>query len=228
MRPTVCSASRNAPTRDVRPRGAKRQLMRAAEEVLDDMLDIAARERHHAHRDRRLRPGRGVRGSRAPVRRRGAAPGLRLRVTRRLPLRSDRVLLRRVSNLISNALRYTQRGACWSLPHRERGSRSRCDTDRASRSSTSRRSSTSSAPRPQFALGRAGPGLGLSICDRIARLLDSGQPAVSSGRGSVFAYACRSARRPAQPRDARAVAAPPRVSSCHVLCVDNEPRSWRA
>jgi signal transduction histidine kinase len=87
--------------------------MRAAEEVLDDMLDIARLEsgtmRTEVTDFDLADMYEDLERQFAPL---AARRGLRLRVTRpRCHVHSDRVLLRRVlQNLVSNALRYTRQG----------------------------------------------------------------------------------------------------------------------
>jgi len=158
--------------------------------------------------------------------------GLRLRFTRpACHVRSDRVLLRRVlQNLVSNALRYTQRGGVL-VACRRRGDRRVIEVwdtgpgiaeqhQRAIFDEFQRLDRTSP-------WGEQGLGLGLSICDRIARLLDLrlGLRSVP-GRGSVFRVAvpvAAAAPAPSQSVPEPAAAAPSSLVGVKVLCVDNEP-----
>jgi len=208
--------------------------MRAAEEVLDDMLDIARLESGTMRSeivDFGLEDVFGdLERQFAPVAQRR---GLRLRVTRpACRVRSDRVLLRRVlQNLISNALRYTQRGGVLvgCRRRREHVEIEVWDTG------------PGIAEQHQQAIfdefrkldrgspwGEQGLGLGLSICDRIARLLGLHLGLRSTpGRGSVFRVRVPlGGPPPAQPAVAATDPTSPATSSLvgiRVLCVDNEP-----
>jgi signal transduction histidine kinase len=206
--------------------------MRAAEDVLDDMLDIARLEsgtmrseitdfalaEAFEHLERQF----------APL---AARRGLRLRVTRPVcSVRSDRVLLRRVlQNLISNALRYTQRGGVlvgcrcrgdfvelevWDTGPGIAGQHQRAIFDEFQRLDR---------PSPW---GEQGIGLGLSICDRIARLLGLRLGLRSRpGHGSVFSVRVpKGTTSPAEPAGSREEAKlPSSLVELTVLCVDNEP-----
>ncbi len=208
--------------------------MRAAEEVLDDMLDIARLEsgtmraevtdfavaEAFEHLERQF----------APL---AARRGLRLRFTKaRYRVSSDRVLLRRVlQNLVANALRYTQRGGVL-VACRRRNSRVELqvwDTGPGIAEQHQRAIFEEfrglDHPSPW---GEKGLGLGLSICDRIARLLEL-QLGVRStpGRGSVFTVCVPlAASREDAPVPARAeadVSTPASLVGLSVLCIDNEP-----
>ena len=213
--------------------------MRAAEEVLDDMLDMARLEsgtmraeitefsiaEAFEHLERQFSPLAERRS-------------LRLRVTRpRCRVRSDRVLLRRVlQNLVANALRYTQRGGVL-LGCRRRGAYVELEVwDTGPGIAEQHRRAIFDEfrrldrPSPW---GEKGLGLGLSICDRIARLLDL-QLSVRSrpGHGSVFSVRVPAGDEVSAAADAASVTptpdAPLPVSSSLVgqvvLCVDNEPQ----
>ena len=208
--------------------------MRAAEEVLDDMLDIARLESGTMRTEIAdfdlAEMFEGLERQFAPLAQRR---GLRLRVTHPpCRVRSDRVLLRRVlQNLISNALRYTQRGGVL-VGCRRRG---------ASIDIEVWDTGPGIAEQHQQAIfdefrrldrvspwGEQGLGLGLSICDRIARLLSLELGLRSApGRGSVFRVRVPvgepaplvpvgSAPEPVAP-------APSSLVGVTVLCVDNEP-----
>jgi PAS domain S-box-containing protein len=207
--------------------------MRAAEEVLDDMLDIARIEsgtmRSESADFALADLFEALEHQFAAVAQRR---GLRLRVIRpSCHVRSDRVLLRRVlQNLISNALRYTQRGGVL-VACRRRGNRVLIevwDTGPGIPEQHQR------AIFDEFhRLDRASPwgeqglGLGLSICDRIARLLGLQLELRSEpGRGTVFRVHVPVASTPAAPAAAVAqapTAAPSSLVAVTVLCVDNEP-----
>ena len=208
--------------------------MRAAEEVLDDMLDIARLE------------GGAMRAEIADFDLAGvyedlerqftplaARRGLRLRVTRpRCRVRCDRALLRRVlQNLVSNALRYTRQGGVL-VGCQRRGRHVELtvwDTGpgipEAYQRTIFEEFRRLEGPSPW---GEKGLGLGLSICDRIARLLGLELNLRSTpGRGSVFRVRVpisdAAGDRVAVPQ----VSGPPAASSSlvglTVLCVDNEP-----
>jgi PAS domain S-box-containing protein len=208
--------------------------MRAAEEVLDDMLDIA-----------RLESGalrteitdfdladmyEDLERQFAPL---AARRGLRLRVTRpRYRVRSDRVLLRRVlQNLVSNALRYTRQGGVLVGFQRRSEHVELCVWDTGPgipemhQRAIFEEFRRLDGPSPW---GEKGLGLGLSICDRIARLLRLELNLRSiPGRGSVFRVRVPlGAAAPAEPAAPAAVAsatAPASLVGLTVLCVDNEP-----
>ena len=208
--------------------------MRAAEEVLDDMLDMARLESGTMRSDVADFPlaetFADLERQFAPL---AARRGLRLLVTRpRCRVTSDRVLLRRIlQNLIANALRYTRaggvlvgcqrRGACVDLCVWDTGLGIPESQQRAIFEEFRRLD----GPSPW---GERGLGLGLSICDRIARLLGHELSLRSRpGRGSVFkvrvplgSATAAEAVAPAPPPEA---AAPSSLVGLTVLCVDNEP-----
>jgi len=207
--------------------------IRSAEEVLDDMLDIARLESSTMRAETVDFALAGILDELerqfAPV---AARRGLRLRF---LPtaarVHSDRVLVRRLlQNLISNALRYTQRGGVL-VGCRRRGDRvvvevwdtgpGIADQYRLAIFQEFRRLDQ---PSPW---GEKGLGLGLSICDRIARLLGIEFRLRSRpGHGSVFSAGIARARgtaaREAHVTDATASPSPASLADCLVLCVDNE------
>jgi PAS domain S-box-containing protein len=208
--------------------------MRAAEEVLDDMLDIARIEsgtmRSEIADFALVDMFEELERQFAPVAERR---GLRLRVTRpTCHVRSDRVLLRRVlQNLISNALRYTQRGGVLVACRR-----------RQTRVVVEVWDTGPGIPEQhQLAIfdefrrldrtspwGEQGLGLGLSICDRIARLLGLQLGLRSElGRGSVFRVGVPISTAPLVPAPDTAapppIAAPSSLVAVTVMCVDNEP-----
>jgi PAS domain S-box-containing protein len=208
--------------------------MRAAEEVLDDMLDIARLESGTMRAEITdfgiAEVFEDLERQFAPL---AARRGLRLRVTRPpCRVRSDRVLLRRVlQNLIANALRYTQRGGVL-VGCRRRGDFVLLEV---------RDTGPGIAEAHQQAIfeefrrldrhspwGEQGLGLGLSICDRIARLLGLQLSLRSTlGKGSVFGIRvpvgdAASAEAAAPPASAPAPA-PSSLVGVTVLCIDNEP-----
>ncbi len=208
--------------------------MRAAEEVLDDMLDIARLESGTMRTDiadfsmdeifddieRQFTP--------LAMRR-----GLRLRVTKpRCRVRSDRVLLRRIlQNLVSNALRYTQRGGVL-VSCRRRGRFVELqvwDTGPGIPEKHQRaifdefRRLDRSSP-----WGEKGLGLGLSICHRMALLLGHELGVRSNvGHGSVFSLRVprSSAAEPpvAVVVDDERSGTPATLVGLAALCIDNEP-----
>lgn len=208
--------------------------MRAAEEVLDDMLDIARLEsgamraemtdfavaEAFEHLERQFSPLADRRG-------------LRLRFTKpRYRVRSDRVLLRRMlQNLVSNALRYTQRGGVL-VACRRRGSHVELqvwDTGPGIAEQHHRAifEEFRRLDRPS-PWGESGLGLGLSICDRIARLLGLELGVRSTpGRGSIFTVCVPLSTSvedvAAPPPAARDASAPASLVGLTVLCIDNEP-----
>ena len=140
-------------------------------------------------------------------------------------VRSDRRLLRRVlQNLVSNAIKYTPRGKVLLGVRRQAAVLHIlvCDTGPGIPASKralifrefSRLEETASAVR--------GLGLGLSIVERIGKLLDHriGLKSIP-GRGSLFSVALPRTQPKLLPR-----AAPPaigRIAGLRVLCIDNEP-----
>jgi PAS domain S-box-containing protein len=207
--------------------------MRAAEEVLDDMLDIARLESGTLRTDITefsvAEAFEHIERQFAPL---ATRRGLRLRVTRpAYRVLSDRVLLRRIlQNLVSNALRYTQRGgvlltcrrrgACVELQVWDTGPGIAEQHQRAIFDEFRRLD----RPSPW---GEQGLGLGLSICHRIALLLGHELGVRSEvGRGSVFGIRVPLSSSPATsspPPPEAAAAAPASLVGLTALCVDNEP-----
>lgn len=204
--------------------------LRAAEEVLDDMLDIARLESGAMRSELTVFAlddvFADVERQFSPV---AAKRGLNLRIRRtKVFVRSDRVLLRRLlQNLVSNALRYTQRGgvivAC--RPRAGRVEVQVWDTGpgiaEQHRDLIFNEFRGLDRPSPW---GEKGLGLGLSICDRIARLLDLEFGLRSQvGRGSVFSVRLDREQPPAlSPQPVAAPASPASLVGGTVLCVDNE------
>jgi signal transduction histidine kinase len=208
--------------------------MRAAEEVLDDMLDIARLESGtmrtdiadfsiaeiFEHLERQF----------APL---AARRGLRLRFTRpRCRVRSDRVLLRRIlQNLVSNALRYTQRGGVL-VSCRRRGLSAEIQVWDSGPGipQQHQRAIFDEFHRLDRASpwGEQGLGLGLSICHHIALLLGHELGLRSNvGRGSVFGISVpigsAAACTPAAVSPESLPTAPASLVGLAVLCIDNEP-----
>ena len=157
------------------------------------------------------------------------ARGLELRVhTRDLWLHSDRRLLRRIlQNFLANALRYTRHGGVL-LAIRQRGDHAEWQVwDTGSGIAPEHVESIFDEfqrldqPSPW---GEKGLGLGLSICERIAHMLDHPIGVTSRlGCGSVFRL--RVPLTTAPQASGETTAAPPArdVAGLHVLCVDNDP-----
>jgi CheY-like chemotaxis protein/anti-sigma regulatory factor (Ser/Thr protein kinase) len=207
--------------------------LRAAEEVLDDMLDIARLESGTMRTDLAVFALDDVLDDLehqfGPI---AAQRGLSLRIRRAsVYVRSDRVLVRRVlQNLVSNALRYTQRGGVIVGCRRRAGRLEVQVWDTGPGIAEQHRAVIFSEFRGLDRVspwGEKGLGLGLSICDRIARLLHLDLGLRSRvGRGSVFNITLDVAERPA-PVVARpshdAVPSPSSLGRGTILCVDNEP-----
>jgi CheY-like chemotaxis protein len=147
-------------------------------------------------------------------------------------VRSDRVLLRRVlQNLVSNALRYTRAGGVLVGCRRRGGAVELCVWDTGPGIPESQQRAIFDEfrrldrPSPW---GEQGLGLGLSICDRIARLLGM-ELGLSSrpGHGSLFRVRVPLGSA-AAPDAVATVETPPATAPSSlvgltVLCVDNEP-----
>jgi Na+/proline symporter/CheY-like chemotaxis protein len=147
-----------------------------------------------------------------------------------LTVRSDRRLLRRLlQNLVSNAVKYTPQGRVL-VGCRRRSGRLRIDvydTGLGIPQSKQRTIFREFHRLDQGARIARGLGLGLSIVERIARVLDHTVDLTSSpGRGSHFSVALPLA--PALPREAPVVEAPRadpgQLADAVVLCIDNEPK----
>ncbi|GGK38635.1 hybrid sensor histidine kinase/response regulator [Salinarimonas ramus] len=159
-----------------------------------------------------------------------AEKGLRLRfVVPSLTVRSDRRLLRRLlQNLISNAIKYTPSGTVL-VGARRRNGRLRVDvldTGLGIPQSKQRIVFREFHRLDQGAKVARGLGLGLSIVERIARVLDHKLDLASeSGRGSRFSVLLPVvAPLPAMALPAEAPAAPAMpLAGLRVLAIDNEP-----
>ncbi|MCW5582027.1 MAG: response regulator, partial [Luteimonas sp.] len=145
-----------------------------------------------------------------------------------LPVRSDRRLLRRVlQNFIANALRYTPRGRV-VLAARRRGEDvvlQVWDTGPGIPEHHMRQIYDEFHRYEQpFDWDGRGLGLGLSICQRISRLLGHALDAHSvPGRGSMFSIVVpRAQSAPVRDRAAAGVAMQRTLDGLCVLCVDND------
>jgi len=159
-----------------------------------------------------------------------AARGLELRfVPCSLVVRSDRRLLRRLlQNLVSNAIKYTPNGRVL-VGCRRRGERLRIDvydTGVGIPQSKRRDIFVEFHRLDQGARIARGLGLGLSIVERVARVLDCAVEVDSSvGRGSHFSVTVPlSSARPIElpQRDAPGID-PGQLVGTTALCIDNEP-----
>jgi CheY-like chemotaxis protein len=144
-------------------------------------------------------------------------------------MRSDRRLLRRLlQNLVSNAIKYTPKGAVL-IGCRRRGSRLRIDVYDTGIGipHAKRRAVFKEFHRLDHGARVArGVGLGLSIVERIARVLEAEVTMKSAfGRGSRFSVEvprAAVAAPAAEPARARKSAAG-QLTGTVVVCVDNEP-----
>jgi CheY-like chemotaxis protein/anti-sigma regulatory factor (Ser/Thr protein kinase) len=147
-----------------------------------------------------------------------------------LAVRSDRRLLRRLlQNLVSNAIKYTPKGRVL-IGCRRKGGRVRIDvldTGVGIPKSKQREVFLEFHRLDQGARAARGLGLGLSIVERIARVLGHTIDITSRpGRGSRFSIemavappiAATPLRRQSGPAEVRSLAGLP------ILCIDNEPQ----
>jgi PAS domain S-box-containing protein len=205
--------------------------LRAAEELLDGLLDVSRMDAN------RLRAElsdfdaaevlRELAAQYAPV---AASRGLQLRVhaPASAPVRSDRRLLRRVlQNFVANALRYTRSGRI-VLGMRGRGRLLELqvwDTGPGIPPQHMRQIFEEFQRYQQpFDWGEQGLGLGLSICQRISRVLDAPLDARSNvGKGSMFSITVPRAAQISEPvvRRRRAPVSDS-LGGLKVLCVDND------
>lgn len=208
--------------------------LRAAEELLDGLLDVSRLDAGG------LRPTvedfdasalmHELAAQYAPV---ASSRGLQLQVhSRALWVRSDRRLLRRVmQNFLANALRYTRQGRI-VLGMRGRGEQVELqvwDTGPGIPEHHMRQIFEEFRRYQQpFDWGEQGLGLGLSICQRISRLLDHDLSARSQvGRGSMFSILLPRVAAVPLPPVVPVIAVRPlpsgdSLAGLRVLCVDND------
>lgn len=210
--------------------------LRAAEDLLDGLLDISrldagALQPEIAHFDA-VELLQELAAQYAPS---AAGRGLSLRVHALAPVfvRSDRRLLRRaLQNFLANALRYTREGGVL-LGLRHRGQQIECQVwDTGPGIPAHHLTQIFEEFRRfdhAFAKGigiddERGLGLGLSICQRIARMLDHPLHVRSRvGRGSLFSI-CVPVGIATQQRLMPEIApASDALAGLRVLCVDNDP-----
>ena len=206
--------------------------MRAAEELLKDLLDVAQLDIGV------MRPDittfcigellEDLRVQYAPV---AQSRRLRLEVVGcREAVRSDRVLLRRIlQNYLSNALRYCERGGVLLGCRRRSSEIEICVYDSGPGIPVHQREHLYvefSRLVQGSPWGEKGLGLGLSICDRLAGLLGHELTLRSQpGRGSVFgvrAPRVAQARRAERRRAHAALPDPAALHGLNVLVVDND------
>jgi Na+/proline symporter/signal transduction histidine kinase len=153
-------------------------------------------------------------------------------VPTRLWVRSDRRLLRRVlQNLVSNAIKYTAKGKVLlgARRHGDRLSVLVCDTGPGIPKSKRTLIFKEFQRLEETAGGVRGLGLGLSIVERIGKVLDHPIDLKSApGRGSTFSVGLPRAE-PRVAAEAGVVVAPSvgRIAGLAVLCIDNEPAVLR-
>jgi len=160
-----------------------------------------------------------------------AEKGLELTfVASSLAVRSDRRLLRRLlQNFVSNAIKYTPKGRVL-VGCRRRGANVRIEvTDSGLGIPTGKQKIVFQEFQrlAQGAKAARGLGLGLSIVERIARILDHKIHLRSGvGRGSTFAVEVPIAARAASSRPALRTAPAPAtpLEGVIVLCIENEPQ----
>lgn len=203
--------------------------LRDAEELLDGLLDISRLDAGS------LKPEltvfrldelmASVAAQYAPL---AAARGLRFRVhASRLSIRSDRRLLRRaLQNFVANALRYTKEGRV-VIGARRRGGGVDIEVWDSGPGIPPHHLAQIFEEFRRFEQpspwGERGLGLGLSICQRVSRMLDHPISVRSwPGRGSVFAIRVPVADTPAPAKPPRTPVAHGDLSGLKVLCLDND------
>ena len=204
--------------------------LRAAEELLDGLLDVSRLDTGALQADvREFDAGellRELASQYAPV---AAGRGLDLRVhARTVPVRSDRRLLRRVlQNFLANALRYTRQGriVLGMRVHGDTVELKVWDTGPGIPAQHMRQIYDEFHRYQQpFDWGERGLGLGLSICQRISRLLGHALDARSEvGHGSMFSITVpRAAALPVPPSRPATLLDSGSLAGLRVLCVDND------
>ena len=205
--------------------------LRAAEELLDGLLDVSRLDAGALQADVRAFDAaellHDLAAQYAPV---AAGRGLDLRVhARACHVRSDRRLLRRVlQNFLANALRYTRQGRI-VLGVRVQGDDVALQVWDSGPGIPEQhmRQIYDEFHRYQqpFDWGERGLGLGLSICQRISRLLDHRLDARSqAGHGSMFSITVPRAPNLPQPAPRVSTFLPDSgsLAGLRVLCVDND------
>ena len=203
--------------------------LRAAEDLLDGLLDVSRLDAGAlTPAITTLDAGQLLRDLAAQAAPMAAARGITLRVhAPALAVRSDPRLLRRVlQNFLANALRYTPKGRV-VLAARRRGGQVSLqvwDTGPGIPAHHMRQIYDEFHRYEQaFDWEGRGMGLGLSICQRIARLLGHALDARSTvGRGSMFSITVPLGDKAVMAPANAAVAADPGLNGLRVLCVDND------
>jgi PAS domain S-box-containing protein len=205
--------------------------LRAAEELLDGLLDVAKLDtgalRPQVASFRIAELLSDLERQYAPV---ASARGLRLRVVACDHwVSSDRVLLRRIlQNYLANALRYTRRGGVVVTCRRRGGTLAIRVSDTGPGIAEHHRQTIFAEftrLERQSPWGEKGLGLGLSICDRIARLLGHELELRSrTGHGSTFGVLVPTVPpQAAEPAPRPAATGAARLDGLVALCVDNDP-----
>ena len=227
------SALRETTDNDERTHLAERvdTALRAAEDLLDGLLDVSrldagALQPELTHFDA-AELLQELAAQYAPS---AAGRGLTLRVHAGTDVfvRSDRRLLRRaLQNFLANALRYTREGGVL-LGLRRRGQQIECQVWDTGPGIPEHHLTQIFEEFRRFDQpgvgGERGLGLGLSICQRIARTLDHPLRVNSRvGSGSVFSIRVPVGAITRQPVLREIVPAPDALAGLRVLCVDNDP-----
>ncbi|WP_029350707.1 hybrid sensor histidine kinase/response regulator [Bosea sp. 117] len=224
-------AERAGPGEEARLAGNVDASLEAVEEILGALLDISRLDTGAMKPE--LAPFRldeifrQLEVDFAPL---AAEKGLKLTfVASSAAVRSDRRLLRRLlQNLVSNAIKYTPKGRVLIGVRHRRGRLSIqvFDTGLGIPQTKQKLIFKEFQRLDQGARAARGLGLGLSIVERISRVLDHPIRLTSAaGRGSMFAVEVPSAPPiPAEARPAPPTAAPSAaLEGLVVLCIDNEP-----
>jgi PAS domain S-box-containing protein len=206
--------------------------MRAAEELLNDLLDSARLDSGVLKPDISSFPIidllEELRRQYAPL---AQARNLRLRIVGcREVVRSDRSMLRRiVQNYLSNGLRYTERGGVLVGCRRRGGELEIAVYDTGPGIALHQRQdmyAEFSRLEHDSPWGEKGLGLGLSICDRLAKLMQHTLSFASHpGRGSMFGVRVTreiGARRAPSVNRHVPTPDPGNLQGMRVLCVDND------
>ena len=201
----------------------------AVEEILDALLDISRLDAGRLTPERQdMRLGdlfESLRVEFAPLAER---KGLDLRILpTSLAVNSDRRLLRRVlQNLLSNAIRYTPAGRVL-MGARRRGNRVAIEIRDTGSGIPLDKQALVFGEFQRFAVtpdGEPGLGLGLSIVDRIVRVLDHPLTFRSiPDHGTMFALQLPHAVVDAPTPRPRAGTMLPAIAEVTMLCIDNEP-----
>ena len=206
--------------------------LRAAEDLLDSLLDVSRLDAGALQAECTVFDARELlrelQAQYAPV---AASRQLDLRVhigDAPLPVRSDRRLLRRVlQNFLANAVRYTRSGGVL-LSARVRGDALALQVWDTGPGIPAHHLAQIFEEFRRFESltsgGERGLGLGLSICQRIARMLDHPLTVGSRiARGSVFTvHVPRAEALPATQATPARDTAPESLAGLRILCVDND------